>query len=136
RGGIAPGVGDRVLARIAPAPHGEGYVATPAKLLAGAPDTMLGVVRLGERETRLEPIDRKHKEMILDDPGKASEGDLVRAIVVGRARYRLEHGKVVEVVGSMKNEKAVSLIAILAHGIPHVFPPDVLAEADAAKPAP
>ena len=36
----------------------------------------------------------------------------------------------------MKSEKAVSLIAIHAHGIPHVFPPDVLAEAEAAKPAP
>ncbi len=36
----------------------------------------------------------------------------------------------------MKDEKAVSLIAILAHGIPHVFPPAVLAEAAAAKPAP
>ena len=35
----------------------------------------------------------------------------------------------------MKNEKAVSLIAIHAHGIPHVFPPEVLAEAEAAKPA-
>ena len=36
----------------------------------------------------------------------------------------------------MKSEKAVSLIAILAHGIPHVFPPEVLKEAEAAKPAP
>ncbi len=136
RGGVSPGVGDRVLARLAPAPEGAGYVATPTKLIAGAPETTIGVVRHGERETRLEPIDRKSKELILDDAGKAREGDLVRVHVIGRARYGLEHGKIVEVIGSMKNEKAVSLIAILAHGIPHEFRPETLAEATAAKSAP
>jgi ribonuclease R len=136
RGSVAPGIGDRVLARLAAAPDGEGYIATPVKLIAGAPETVIGVVRRGERETRLEPIDRKQKEVILDDAGKAKEGDLVRVAVSGRARFGLEHGKIVEIVGSMKNEKAVSLIAILAHGIPHVFPREVLAEADAARPAP
>ena len=35
----------------------------------------------------------------------------------------------------MTSEKAVSMIAIHAHGIPHIFPPAVLAEAEAAKPA-
>ena len=40
----------------------------------------------------------------------------------------------VERLGSVKSEKAVSLIAINAHGIPHVFPPAVLKEADAARP--
>ena len=39
------------------------------------------------------------------------------------------------VLGSLTSEKAVSMIAIHAHGIPHIFPPDVLAEAEAAKPA-
>src|SRR5262249_49462962 len=38
--------------------------------------------------------------------------------------------------GSMKDEKAVNLIAILAHAIPHEFPPEVLKEAGAARPAP
>ena len=39
-----------------------------------------------------------------------------------------------ERLGSLSSEKAVSLIAIHAHAIPHVFPPEVLAEAEAAKP--
>ncbi|MBN9069429.1 MAG: hypothetical protein J0H60_24065, partial [Rhizobiales bacterium] len=38
-------------------------------------------------------------------------------------------------LGSLSSEKAVSMIAIHAHGIPHIFPPEVLAEAEAAKPA-
>ena len=135
RAGPTPGVGDRMLARLAPGLEGE-FSATPVKLIAGAPETVIGVVRRGPHEARLEPVDRKQKELVLDDPGNAKEGDLVRVSVAGRARYGLEHGRIVEVIGSMKNEKAVSLIAILAHGIPHVFTPDTLAEAAAAKPAP
>src|SRR5262249_8446987 len=69
-------------------------------------------------------------------PGNAREGDLVRVSLSGKARYGLEHGRILEVIGSMKSEKAVSLIAILAHSIPHVFSPDTLAEAAAARPAP
>ena len=135
RAGPTPGVGDRMLARLAPGQEGE-FNAVPVKLIAGAPETVIGVVRRGPHEARLEPVDRKQKELVLDDPGNAKEGDLVRVSVAGRARYGLEHGRIVEVIGSMKSEKAVSLIAILAHGIPHVFPPDALAEAAAAKPAP
>ena len=37
-----------------------------------------------------------------------------------------------ERLGSLKSERAVSLIAIHAHGIPHVFPPAALKEAEAA----
>jgi ribonuclease R len=40
-----------------------------------------------------------------------------------------------ERLGSLKSERAVSLIAIHAHGLPHVFPRDALAEADEARPA-
>jgi ribonuclease R len=130
------GVGDRVLARIAPAADAAEYIATPVKVVAPAPSTAIGVIRRGERETRLEPVDRKQKEIIIGDPGKAKEGDLVRVEVVGRARLGLEHGRIAEIIGSMKTEKAVSLIAILAHGIPHVFQPETLAEAEGAKPAP
>jgi len=39
------------------------------------------------------------------------------------------------VIGSVASEKAISMIAIHAHEIPHVFPPEVIAEAEAAKPA-
>ena len=58
-----------------------------------------------------------------------------RSTVTRSGRYGLPRARVREVIGSMKSEKAVSLIAIHAHGIPNVFPADVLAEANAAKPA-
>jgi len=44
-------------------------------------------------------------------------------------------GSVVERLGSVKGEHAISLIAIHAHDIPHVFPRAVVDEAAAARPA-
>ncbi len=39
-------------------------------------------------------------------------------------------------VGSLPSEKAISMIAIHAHGIPHIFPARrVISEAEEAKPA-
>ncbi|WP_292275075.1 ribonuclease R, partial [Mesorhizobium sp.] len=49
-------------------------------------------------------------------------------------RYGLPRAKVLAVLGSLTSEKAVSMIAIHAHDIPHVFPAHVIAEADAVKP--
>ena len=43
---------------------------------------------------------------------------------------------VVERLGSIKSERAISLIAIHAHDIPHVFSRAVIDEAEAALPAP
>src|SRR3712207_8776730 len=44
------------------------------------------------------------------------------------------HAKVRERLGSLESEKAVSLVAIHAHFIPHVFPQAVLEEAERAAP--
>jgi len=64
RDGVAPGVGDRILARISPGESGGQYFAAPVKVLGGAPETVIGVVRRGPHEARLEPVDRKQKEVI------------------------------------------------------------------------
>ncbi len=50
-------------------------------------------------------------------------------------RFGLARAKVNTVIGSVASERAISMIAILSHGIPHVFPPQVLKEADEAGPA-
>ena len=69
------------------------------------------------------------------DEGEAQDGDLVAATTTKDGRYGLPHAKVRERLGSLKSEKTVSLIAIHAHAIPHVFSKDALAEAEAAQPA-
>ena len=137
RRGPSPGIGDRVLARLAPAAGETGiFEARVIKLIEKKPVTVLGVVRDLPGGKRIEPVDRKQREMILDaDPtGTAKEGDLVSVTLVGASRYGPGRARITQVIGSMKSEKAVSMIAIHAHGIPHVFTREVLAEAEAAKP--
>ena len=63
----------------------------------------------------------------------AKNGDLVEVEQAALGRYGLPRGKVLQVLGSLTSEKAVSMIAIHAHDIPHIFPPDVLAEAEAVE---
>jgi ribonuclease R len=127
----APGIGDRVLARISK--RDRDYTGRIIKVLEKRPATLLGVVY----GSRIEPIDKKQKALTLDqaDVGKAKDGDLVSLSINVHGRFGLERARIVEVLGSVKNEKAVSMIAIHAHSIPYVFPADVLKEADAAKPA-
>ena len=132
----APGIGDRVLARLTPGgPDEPDYIARPIKVIDRKPATVLGVVRLRPGDNRIEPVDRKQKELPLDEPGKAKEGDLVSVTMTRSGRYGLSRARIVDVIGSMKDEKAVSLIAIHAHAIPMVFSPEALAEAAAARPA-
>src|SRR6201999_1672442 len=49
--------------------------------------------------------------------------------------YGLPQARVREKLGSMKSERAVSLIAIHAHGIPNAFSRETLTEAERAGPA-
>src|SRR5690606_8797357 len=89
-------------------------------------------------EIRLMPIERRGEEMVIerDGLGDASDGDLVEVEVArSGGRFGLPRARVLSVVGSVGSEKAISMIAIYAHGIPHVFPQAVLDEAEAARPA-
>ncbi len=140
--GPMPGVGDKVLARIAEAPPGLeiAHVGRVIKVIARKPTAVLGVVRrvAGVPGGRILPVDKKQRtELMADDEalGDAEDGDLVEVSVQKAGRYGLPQARVAERIGSIKSERAVSLIAIHAHGIPHRFPEAVLEEAEAAKPA-
>ncbi|MDN2564745.1 ribonuclease R [Aquibium sp. A9E412] len=137
--GPAPGVGDRVLARLSPsdADTGPAYAGRVMKVFEKRRQTVLGVVRgLADGTHRLVPIERGKPELALEGGlGAASDGDLVEAEPVRGPRHGLPRARVVSVVGDQVTEKAVSMIAIHAHEIPHVFPPEVLAEAEAIAPA-
>lgn len=142
--GKAPvgGLGDRVLAKIFPNKDRDGpaYTARIIKVLDKRQGALLGVYREmpGSGGGRLMPIERRGEEMVIDasDIGDAKDGDLVE-VEVGRnsSRLGLARAKVLNVVGSVASEKAISMIAIHAHGIPYIFPQSVLDEAEAAKPA-
>jgi ribonuclease R len=139
RPGEVAGVGDRALLRVERTSEDEtsGRV---IKLVDRAKQRMLGIFRsLPGGGGRLVPIDKKQlgRELTIarDHTGGAEDGDLVAVEVERHGRFGLPVGSVVERLGSLKNERALSLIAIHAHGIPHVFSRSLVAEAEAAQPA-
>jgi ribonuclease R len=137
RPGEAAGLGDRVLLRIAG--EGDELHGRVIRIIDHPKHRVLGIFRqLPNGGGRLEPVDKKMlgKQLAIP-PGatnQAQDGDLV-AVETGKApRLGLPTGRVVERLGSLASERAVSLIAIHAHGIPQVFRRETLSEAEAARP--
>lgn len=133
------GVGDRVLAKIFrnKRPDGPPYTARAIKKIDWKKPLTIGVLRKADNgQWRLTPIDRKASELIVDMPpqSKAVEGDLVEVEVGRDNHYGLKRGVVKDVLGRVDSEKALSMIAIVTHDIPYIFPENVLAEAEKAKP--
>lgn len=138
--GPVPGIGDRVLAKVFPKREAKGpaYTARVMKLIDRQRDAMLGVLRqAADGSFRIEPAERRQPELVVEPDflNGAKPGDLVEAEPSRTGRYGLPRARVLTVLGSLTSEKAVSMIAIHAHDIPHIFPPEVLAEAQEAKPA-
>lgn len=134
-----PGVGERVLAKVFPAEEagGPAYTGRVMKVFEKRREAVLGVFRtLRDGTFRIEPVERRQPELIVDADyaADARNGDLVEVEQVSSGRYGLPKAKVLAVLGSLESEKAVSMIAIHAHDIPHIFPPEVLEEAEALKP--
>jgi ribonuclease R len=132
----APGMGDRFLVRFEK--RGDGTVeAHVIKKLSQTASRVLGVVRRGKREVRIEPVDRKSKDSftVFEDAHKLKDGDLVVVQAQGGGeRYGPRRAKVLEVVGQEDEPRAASLIAIHSHGIPTGFSQAAEDEAEAAKP--
>jgi ribonuclease R len=139
--GPAPGIGDRVLARTEKSrERGFDYVARVTKVLSRKTSQLLGIFRsMPDGSGRLVPIDKKSQGREIDilaaDRNGAEDGDLVAVEAAREGRFARLKARVRERLGSIRSEKAVSLIAIHAHEIPHVFSAAVLNEAEAAKPA-
>ncbi len=151
RHGPAPGVGDRALLRVAPDPTGEdgAYAGRVVKVLPRERTQVLGIYRTGPRGGRVVPVDKRAQGREIAIPageeGEARDGDLVSVIPMeggrlgvgrgGAPALGLTRGRVRERLGSLSSERAVSLIALHAHRIPHVFAAETLAETDAMRPA-
>ncbi|MBN9582667.1 MAG: ribonuclease R [Afipia sp.] len=141
--GTVAGVGDRALLRIekSDGKHARGtYSGRVIKLLDKIAHRVLGIYRsLPNGDGRMIPIDKKQAGRDLAiaavHSGGAQDGDLVSVELMRGRGYGLPSGKVKERLGSLKTEKAISLIAIHAHDIPQEFPPDAIREAEHAKPA-
>jgi ribonuclease R len=144
RPGEVAGVGDRVLLRVEETGEADEPVRHSGrviKIVDRAKQRVLGIFRaLPNGGGRLAPIDKKQlgRELAIP-PGAgadAKDGDLVAVEVAPRrGGSGLSMARVTEKLGSLNSERAVSLIAVNAHGIPDVFPAAALREAEAARPA-
>ena len=142
RPGEAAGLGDRVLVRVEETQEEDGirHRGRVIKIIDHPKHRVLGIFRgMPHGGGRLKPVDKKMLGKELTIPAgataNAEDGDLI-AVETSRARrLGLPTGRVVERLGSLKSERAVSLIAIHAHGIPSVFRHETQQEADVARPA-
>jgi ribonuclease R len=143
RPGEAVGVNDRALIRVEETPDVDDairHTGRVIKIIDRAKHRVLGLFRaLPGGGGRLVPVDKKQLGRELAIPAGATadaeEGELVSVEIAKHGRLGLPTGRVKERLGSVRNERAVSLIAIHAHGIPSVFSREALAEAEAAAPA-
>ncbi|WP_343311930.1 ribonuclease R [Ancylobacter crimeensis] len=142
--GPAPTIGDRVLLRTEEIADAEGEVLHSGrvlKLIEKSKSQVLGIYRKAAdgQDGRLVPVDKRNmgRELAIppDQENGAQDGDLVSAEIMRHHAYGLPTAKVRERLGSVSTEKALSLIALHAHGIPHVFRREALAEAEVARPA-
>ncbi|HYA74892.1 MAG TPA: ribonuclease R [Roseiarcus sp.] len=143
-GALAPGLGARVLMRVEfdaeAGPKTPAYGGRVVKILDKARARALGVYRkLHSGGGRVLPIEKRGAAREIFVPqgmgADAAEGDLVALEMLREGRFGLPSARVVERLGSVQSERAISLIALTAHNIPHVFSPAALADAEAARPA-
>lgn len=163
---LAPGLNDRVLARISRSPGRPeeplgglpgpeaidddvsasepsdeptpfSYRAEIIKVLGPRRSRVLGVLRFDGDRFYLAPIDRKQRELTLERESlkEAETGDLIAVEPLSSGRFGPTRARLIERIGSMNSEHAISTIALLDHQIPNVFPQNVIVEADQAVPA-
>jgi ribonuclease R len=134
-----PGIGDRALIRLLDDDGGKERLAIVIRMLERPSAGILALYReLDDGTGRLQPVNKKDRKEYAVEPANskdAREGELVTAEPVRGRKLGLIWARVVNRIGHMQDEHAVSLIALHAHGIPVDFPSDALAEAEDAKPA-
>ena len=133
------GIGDRVLVRLRRL-RGTLYEARPIRRVSEGATRLIGVYeRTAVGEGRLRPTDRRLKADYVIAPADAmgaAVGELVSAEVLPGRPVGLRGARIVERLGSMADPRSVSLVAIHTNDIPYVFPPDAIAQAEAAVAAP
>ncbi|KKM64341.1 hypothetical protein LCGC14_1502360 [marine sediment metagenome] len=132
--------GDRILARLTEVsgePHQ--YEGRLIRRIGTNPLKVIGIFRAHAEGGRITPIDKgQDREWLVraDAVNGATDGELVEAEQVGpKDRMGLPRARIMQRLGDPSRPRAASLIAIHQHGIPDAFPDDVIAAADAMKPA-
>ena len=126
--------GDRVLAKVSIVQDEQyQYEGRIIRVLKKTPKNTLGIFKETSEGGRILPIEKSGREwsVKLSDALDAKDGELVEAEQIkGKGASGLYAARVINIVGDPSGPKAVSLIAIHQHGIPHQFPEDVLNESE------
>jgi ribonuclease R len=139
----APGIGSRVLMRVAFDPDAAGkapaYSGRVIKILDKMKARVFAVFRKaedGSGRTLLVEKRAAGRDFVVPAgmAGEAQDGDLVAIEPLREGRFGAPTARVVESLGSVRSERAISLIALVTHHIPHVFSPAALKEAETARP--
>ncbi len=136
RPALAPG--QRLLARVHPLGPGR-YEGRTLRLLEAAPGRVLGIFRPAPGGGRIVPTDRRAKaEWVVPagQTGGAEPGELVLAEPLPHPGAGLAPARILSCLGPGEGAAAATRIAIHAHDLPTVFPPEALAEAARARAAP
>jgi ribonuclease R len=132
-----PTMGARVLLRVAVDEAGGGYTGRIVKVLDKAAGRPLGVYKkLETGGGRVHPVEKRAagRDWFVPeglDEG-AENGELVALAPLRERAFGVPSARVVERLGPIDTERAISRIAIAVHGLPDTFSQAALAEAETA----
>ena len=138
-----PGLGVRVLMRAEFDPEASAkapaYTGRVIKILDKVEARAFAVFRkAADGSGRAIPVEKRNlgREFFVPAAlaGEAEDGDLVAIQPLRESRFGGPGARILESLGSVKSERAISLIALATHHIPHVFSPAALKDAEAARP--
>jgi len=135
--GRAPGVGDRVLARL-DRKSDNYYVAHVMRRLETPQSRVFGIFRTESRGGQIEPASKRLKSnfhVATGNTGGAEDGEFVAADVVRGRLFGMPIAEITERIGAANEPATITRLAIASNDIPEEFSPEAIAEADAASEA-
>lgn len=125
-------IGERVLVRMI-----DGQSCKVIKKIDKLQSGYVGIFHKDDDGARLLPIDKKSRmkelKIARDYEFGAKSGDLVRVELIKLGKFNSPSAKVVEILGNSMSEKSISLIALISHDIPYIFPESVVDAAEKLK---
>ncbi len=129
---LAAATGERVLAKVRRT--GATYEGRILRRLPSPPSEVFGVIDDSGGEIRLLPVNRRVRtEFVVEDAAGALPGEVVVADVVPGKAYGPARIRVRERIGALEEASTLSLTAIHEHGLPTVFSPEAMHEAEGAR---
>ncbi len=124
------GVGDRLLARLSRVAKND-YDARTIRKLGSGPRDFIGVYEGSGRHGSVRPVDRRIRtvyDVSARNSQNAEDGDYVRAEAMGGGHRRT--ARVIERLGSGRDPKVFSLVALHSRDIPIDFPADAISQSE------